>query len=249
MIVQFQSEWGSHSMDLSQPLDISLPLRREGGVEAFHIPSPRFTPFQAGPFVGDVSQGGSCNCEDITFNPHGNGTHTEGVGHITEDLFTIGRCMKQFFFLSQLVSISPRQMEGGDRVIDEGLLGDALGGKTLPALIIRTLPNGPEKKSARYSGQNPPFFTPSALAMLREKGVDHLLVDLPSVDREDDGGELLSHRAFWNYPHQTRWHSSITELIYVPSDIEDGRYGLELQVLALECDASPSRPLLYRLSA
>jgi hypothetical protein len=33
---------------------------------------------------------------------------------------------------------------------------------------------------------------------LHESGIQHLLIDLPSVDKEKDEGKLLAHKAFWN---------------------------------------------------
>jgi hypothetical protein len=81
---------------------------------------------------------------------------------------------------------------------------------------------------------------------LADKDVEHLLIDLPSVDKEKDGGELLAHRAFWNFEGKMRKQATITELIYVPNNIKDGTYFLNLQVAPFENDASPSRPVLYR---
>jgi hypothetical protein len=81
---------------------------------------------------------------------------------------------------------------------------------------------------------------------MANNGIDHLLLDLPSVDREVDGGALAAHRAFWNYPENPRMKATITELIYVPSKVQDGQYFLNLQVAPIENDASPSRPVLYR---
>ena len=85
--------------------------------------------------------------------------------------------------------------------------------------------------------------------------VDHLLVDLPSVDRMQDNGLLLAHRAFWGMPQgsaalsqATHPHATITELIYVPDNVADGNYLLNLQVAPLDADAAPSRPLLYPLT-
>jgi arylformamidase len=77
--------------------------------------------------------------------------------------------------------------------------------------------------------------------------VQHLLTDLPSVDREQDGGRLLAHRAFWNYPAQPRLEATISELLRIPPTLPDGEYLLELQVLDLDSDASPSIPTLYAL--
>ena len=76
----------------------------------------------------------------------------------------------------------------------------------------------------------------------------HLLLDLPSVDREEDAGQLLAHHAFWQYPAQPRREATITELIFVPNEIADGLYLLNIQITSLELDASPSKPVLYALS-
>ena len=80
---------------------------------------------------------------------------------------------------------------------------------------------------------------------LYEQGVRHFLIDTPSVDREEDGGDLAAHHAFWNYPSAPRLDATITELIFVPEIVKDSIYFLDLQVAALENDASPSKPLLY----
>jgi hypothetical protein len=73
------------------------------------------------------------------------------------------------------------------------------------------------------------------------------LIDLPSVDKEVDGGQLAAHHAFWNYPNQTQFHKTITELIYVPNEVPDGTYILNLQIAPFENDASPSKPILYKV--
>ena len=40
---------------------------------------------------------------------------------------------------------------------------------------------------------------------------------------------------------------TITELIYVPNEIKDGLYLLQIQIASLEIDASPSKPVLYEI--
>ena len=83
---------------------------------------------------------------------------------------------------------------------------------------------------------------------LNQNGIEHLLVDLPSVDREEDQGRLSAHKAFWGMETgPLRINSTITELIYVPDEIPDGLYLLNLQVMNLANDAAPSRPVLYAL--
>ena len=44
----------------------------------------------------------------------------------------------------------------------------------------------------------------------------------------------------------TRIKNTITELIYVPNDVEDGEYLLNIQIAPFESDCAPSRPVLLR---
>ena len=113
------------------------------------------------------------------------------------------------------------------------------------ALIIRSLPNHEDKCSRNYSGTNPPYLTPEAMEYIVQQGIEHLLLDLPSVDREQDEGKLACHKIFWNYPEHPRKHCTISELIYVPDTIKDGNYLLQIQIPNISCDAAPSRPVLY----
>ena len=83
--------------------------------------------------------------------------------------------------------------------------------------------------------------------LLWEKGFNHVLLDTPSVDKEQDGGKLLAHHAFWQYPENTNTFRTITELVFINEEIKDGIYLLNLQVAAFENDAAPSRPVLFQL--
>ena len=78
--------------------------------------------------------------------------------------------------------------------------------------------------------------------------MQHLLIDLPSVDKEKDDGALLAHKAFWNIPQGPRKNATITEFVYVKNTIKDGPYVLNLQVAPFKNDASPSRPVLYEIA-
>ncbi|MCH2217623.1 MAG: cyclase family protein, partial [Flavobacteriales bacterium] len=79
------------------------------------------------------------------------------------------------------------------------------------------------------------------------KEIKHLLIDLPSVDKEKDDGLLLAHHGFWNTLGELRLDATITEFIYVPNSVEDGTYFLNLMVAPFENDASPSRPVLFTI--
>ncbi len=52
------------------------------------------------------------------------------------------------------------------------------------AAVVRTLPNDDSKRTREYSGTLPPYLTLDAAQWLASAGVQHLVVDLPSVDRE-----------------------------------------------------------------
>jgi kynurenine formamidase len=146
--------------------------------------------------------------------------------------------------LAALASFVP-ESRGTDRMVTLAQVEGYFSGPVPQAVILRTLPNPESKKHARYTGTNPPYLEASAAAWFARMGVEHLLLDLPSVDREADGGALAAHKAFWGLPGQPRAAATITELVYVPDHVTDGTYLLNLQVAPFENDASPSRPLLF----
>lgn len=232
-------------VDFTHPIDISLPVKK-GGVKAWYVNDPVIEPVRMGDWVGEVAQGGSVNFKNITFNPHGHGTHTECVGHISKEFYSVNNSLKQFMFLAELITVLPEEING-DKVITRKTLELFLQDKNPEALVIRTLSNSEEKTQHDYSNTNPPYIDEGAMKYILERGIEHLLFDTPSVDREVDGGALRAHRAFWEHPANTNISRTITELIYVPNDVFDGTYLLNLQVAPIENDASPSRPVLYRV--
>jgi arylformamidase len=243
--IQYNSE--IYQIDLSLPLDISIPLRASNSnVNAWYLDAPKMDPVKFGDWVGNVEAGADVNFNNIMFNPHAHGTHTECVGHITKKVHSINENLKQFFFFAEVVTIPPEKVKG-DFVISKKLLQFALGNKKRDAIIIRTMPNTKEKLSRQYSNTNPTYLLEDAAIYLKETGVKHLLVDVPSVDKEKDGGKLLAHNAFWNTKGKLRLDATITELIFVPNSIEDGTYFLNLQIAPFENDATPSKPVLYKI--
>lgn len=235
-------------VDFSKPHDISIRIKN--GAEnpsAYYAPLVEITPVVQENFIGDISQGGIVNYKNIKINPHGNGTHTECVGHIAKEEYLINQCLKEFMFLAELTSVIPTKIENGDRVITQQHVNHLTNANGAKAIVIRTQPNDIDKETRNYSGTNPPYILDEAVAYLVYKGYEQLLIDLPSVDREEDGAKFLAHKAFWKYPGTVRKNSTITEMIYVDNEIKDGLYLLQLNVLNIELDASPSRPLLYDL--
>jgi len=237
----------TYTIDLSKPLDISLSLRGDDkNPIAWYLNAPRIQPVVDGDFVGKVTAGSSTNFNNIQFNPHAHGTHTECVGHITPEFYSVNNALKTFFFTSKVISIEPEKLNE-DFVISEKQIRNFLNGEEVEALVIRTLPNYIDKRSKKYSHTNWPYLEEGAAKYIRECGIKHLLIDLPSVDKEKDEGKLLAHKAFWDFPKNIRRDATITELIYVPNKIEDGFYILNLQIASFENDASPSKPILYKI--
>lgn len=236
------------TVDLSKPIDISIPINEgESNPNCYWADDVKFNTISSGDFVGSVDQGGSVNYQSVTLTPHGNGTHTECYGHLTPDGATINKQLRQFNFLSQLISVEPALNTEGDLVIEAKEVKQLLIKLPIQALIIRTLPNDVSKLNRQYSGTNPPYFSPELMQLLVDKGIKHLLVDLPSVDKEVDGGKLLAHKSFWGFSGDIRKEATITELIYVDNSIKDGSYLLNLQIPSLNMDAAPSKPIIYSI--
>ncbi len=269
-------QFNGRNYDLS-PIDISIPLRFNGAQpNAYGVEPATSKPCEYGSLVGDTRRGGSVNFEQYTFIPHCNGTHTECIGHITQERISVRDCLKEVFMPAVLITVEPSK-EQDDLVITSDAIAMAIKsepgaiatGAFLPnrgsgerppatgtrtALIVRTLPNDDNKLTRAYGAQSvPAYFTPDAMGFIVESGFKHLLVDLPSIDRLFDGGKLLNHRIFWNVEpgsfevnDNSRINATITELIYVPNDVKDGEYLLNLQIAPFESDCAPSRPILLR---
>ena len=256
MLATYPHHDRTYTFNPTAPLDISLPLAPgENQINCFWAEPVQFDVIRVGDFVGSVALGGSTNYQRVHLTPHGNGTHTECYGHISPDpQATLNRCLRRFLFVARLVSVQPRPQPNGDQVVLlEDVRRELEGGPEAnarpEALVLRTLPNHRAKRTRQYSGTNPTYLEPALAHYLAEHHIEHLLLDLPSVDREEDGGQLLAHHAFWQYPHATRTHATITELVFVPNEVEDGLFLLSLQPTSLELDASPSKPILYALGS
>ena len=235
-----------YTIDPLQFYDISMPFSAQpNAARAWYIDPVKIEPVRLGDWVGSVKAGGSVTFNNIFFNPHAHGTHTECVGHISKEDFSINNNLKQFFCLATLLTVTPQKRDE-DLVIDANLFEEIKKAKT-EAIVIRTLPNTLSKLSTNYSNSNPPYITSEAMQLLVDFGIKHLLIDLPSVDKEQDGGALAAHHIFWQYPADTRLDATITEFVFVDNEIPDGVYLLNLQVAPFENDASPSRPLLFPL--
>lgn len=256
-------------VDTQDCYDLSIPLQFDARQpRAFGAGRATGSVLTAGSFTGDVRRGGSCNCSTYSLTPHCNGTHTECVGHLTTDRVHVRDIAREVLVLAQLLSVTVQDSQQteersrpapqpGDTLITRVALERAAQPHDLRgcrALVIRTLPNGPDKQFRDYDVAPAAYFSSEAMRWIVARGIDHLVVDLPSVDRAADEGLLTAHRLFWGMPpqatqalHATRAHATITELAYIDAAVPDGVYLLNLQVAPFNSDAAPSRPLLLKL--
>lgn len=248
------------------------------------------TPMQVENFIGDTQQGGSCNVNELTINPHCNGTHTESIAHIchyaiktetANDAETVTKHTENHpLTLAQInipalmpcaiISITPElalksdehynpDFYPHDAIISRKLLKQACShynNEQLQALVIRTLPNVKSKCQQAYSPSNQPaFFSREAILYLNERGVEHLVVDLPSIDRLHDEGVMTCHHLFWQVAQGSRQinnasltNKTITEMAFIDNKIVDGFYFINIQTPAFHNDAAPSRPVIFTTS-
>ena len=107
----------TYAIYIDQPLDITIPLRAtKNNVNAWYIKEPSIEPVKIDDWVGSVEHGAPVNFNNISFNPHAHGTHTECVGHITQKKYSINQCLKQFFFVAEVITVAPEKL-GDDFVI------------------------------------------------------------------------------------------------------------------------------------
>jgi arylformamidase len=266
MTIQITLPTGTYTLSPT-PIDLSIPLQFNGPQpNSYGVPPAVSQAFEGGGFIGDVRRGGSCNFETYHLTPHCNGTHTECVGHITAERLAVHELLQDDFLPATLLSVAPQEvpqsadsydppLKPGDKIITRQQLASALENISAPflkALIIRTLPHDEGKLRRDYMQEAPAFFSLEAMRYIRERGVEHLLVDLPSVDRLFDEGKLSNHRIFWDVVGVAGPSSptsrTITEFIFVPEEVMDGHYLLNLQIAPFVSDAAPSRPRIFRLA-
>ena len=267
MIATFSKGKRSFKIDTEEPLDISIPLNFTG-------PQPNFIgvgkatshPYQSETVIGDIKEGGGCNFDTITLTTHCNGTHTECIGHITHENISLNNILTDTWILVELITIHPVKaggtgdtytefMENNDLIIDRISIQNSFEKRqNIDGIVIRTLPNDDSKRFNTYTtSHESPYFSNEAMAFFEQLKINHLIVDLPTIDRIDDGGILSNHHTFWHIPigtynvNKSTLHKTITEIAYIRNEISDGIYLMNLQIAPLVSDASPSRPILFKV--
>lgn len=233
--------------DSSSFIDLSIPLNF-GGTQPnyFGVEKATSVPYKSGNLIGATKQGGGCNFDVLTLIPHCNGTHTECVGHIVNDNISVHSIITDVLIPVTLITVQPR-----DGIIHEGQIAVESGFNA--GLILRSLPNNESKCSRAYDSDHlPPYFSEEAMNKINVLSVNHLLVDMPTIDPAYDEGRLVNHHIFWGVDQDKHdldgnppSSKTITEMIYVPNDVPDDRYLLQIQVANFVSDAAPSRPVIF----
>jgi arylformamidase len=256
-VLQQRAVTDSIAVNFNAATSLALTLQFDAAhPQHFGAPPATSTAFQVGGFEGAVSRGASCNCQRITLIPHCNGTHTESASHLTLLQRPLYDIVPAGPINALLITVAPTPVtatgedslpapQAGDRLITCDSLSaawQAVRGENPRALLLRT--------GTSWSDAAPPYLSRQLVAELVARGVEHLVTDLPSVDRLDDARHLTAHRLFFGLPAgstdlaaATRSHCTITELAQFPSHLLDGACAVQLQIPAFSGDAVPSRPL------
>lgn len=265
----FDLDSGPVFWDRETAIDLSIPQSfDQNQPNHFGAPPAARHAMRSGEFVGNTRKGGSCNVPVITLNPHCNGTHTECIRHVTHHGPHVTDVTPKGPILCAVLTVAPTpainctdfyepKPDNQDLIIDRSRLAQSA--ENIPlfeadAAIIRTLPNCEDKKNRDYEQTPAPYFSVDAIEFLISHNIDHLLTDLPSIDKAHDQGHMACHRKFWGLPPRSQddlkanrpW-CTVTEMIYVPESVDDGLYLLQLQIPNFTLDVAPSRPLLFPL--
>lgn len=247
----------SGAVSLALVLDFDRPHPRH-----FGAPPATSEAFRVGSFEGDVARGASCNCRRVHLIPHCNGTHTESASHLTLQQRALHELLPVAPVPALLLSVQPvAAAESGEDSLPAPQAGDRL--ITRAALLAAWQPYADAAPRAlllhtgtAWDDVAPPFLSRQLVQELVDRGIEHLVTDLPSVDRLADEGRLTAHRIFFGLPagstdlaSATRPQASITELATFPPGLRNGPCALQLQVPAWTGDAVPSRPLYLPLTA
>ncbi len=270
MKIKIELNGTNYSIDQDQVEYISLQVNFNGEQpNTYDVDKASARAYEAGSFIGDTRRGGGCNFEEYRIIPHCNGTHTECVGHISFERIPVNSILKNILIPSTLITVKPvKASETEDNYdpvkndTDMIITAESIKEKVessdrdfLNGLIIRTLPNGPDKMTRRYSQDIPPFLSLEAMNYIRSLNIEHLLLDVPSVDRTFDEGKLSAHHIFWDVKslsHDVNPDNcsarTITEMVYVPDSVTDGKYFVSIQIPDFSSDAAPSRVMLYEIA-
>tara|TARA_A100001015_G_scaffold284439_1_gene350890 strand:- start:1020 stop:1805 length:786 start_codon:yes stop_codon:yes gene_type:complete len=239
---------------------ISIPMNfnSNNNPKFYDESNPIKEPYTSNDVKYNINNNASCNVPIIKFNIHCSGTHTETGAHIFKGSKTIGELPNLNFIPSRLITIKPQKQsnenyhvtyDSTDQIITKQILIKSLDAYNdfIECIIIRTLPNSENKLKLNYNEHNHPFLSNDAIYYLKEKAVKHIIIDTPSIDRSDDGGQLKNHKIFFSDNDNSINKNTVTELAFIPDSCIDGRYFVCIGYPKFQLDAAPSNPVIYKV--
>ncbi|MDP2176709.1 MAG: cyclase family protein [Bacteroidota bacterium] len=244
MILKIEHHNKEWQINVEKFHDISIPINKTLNVNCYYLDEPAFSYYESPQFSGSLENGGSVNCEKISYYAHASGTHTECALHVLKVGFDMRNVLMPLLQLGVLLTIEPKEI-GDEKVIDESFFEYLDNYNKANVIIVRTLPNKEDKKTINYSNTNPPYFTKASVELLKSKGFKHIITDLPSIDKESDEGKLAAHKAWFVENEKVPLDRTISELVYIANEIHDAHYFVSINFPKIETDAVPSSIVLY----
>ncbi|MCP5104278.1 MAG: hypothetical protein GY950_12900 [bacterium] len=234
---------------------------------AFHLApiTSRTVEFE-GQFTGNVKRVGSCNVDTLQYVPHGL-THLETSAHIlspdadpptVKDIPT-----EKLSGIVYLIDLSHLGGKAGEQIPWEAVRGK-LEQNTFPIAMVALKTHASGLPQAYdFSGKDFLSLAPETAKGIHDyefhipegnKTIDCLLLDLPSIDPESDGGKLSAHRAFFGLPGtgitaDDKEKRALVELAWF-SGLEEGYYYAVITPPRFETNAVTTgivfRPLIER---
>jgi arylformamidase len=222
-----------------EPQSVSREIFFKDGtrsVNAFHFsPITLKTVELEGQFIGDVTRGGSCNVDTLQYIPHGL-THLETSAHILSPSVNPPTVkdipLENLSGIVYLIDLSRRGMKKGE-LIPPGVIQKKLEALTLPVSMLALKTHSsmlPEDYD--FSGKDFLSLAPETARVIHDyrspNRIDCLILDLPSIDPESDGGKLAAHREYFGLPqtgHNAKDNEkrTLVELAWF-ANLEEGYY-------------------------
>ncbi|MEA1881254.1 MAG: hypothetical protein U9N31_02490, partial [Candidatus Marinimicrobia bacterium] len=155
----------TYHVELESATCLAIPYDYDGEQpNFFNVPKGAASPYESDDFVGCVNGNKGCEVMVINQNIHCTGTHTECAGHIQNENIFINDVLTPGYILTELISVNPIDwvdtaesyhcpVAPDEKVITRRLIKDFVS-QPVPGLVIRTLPNTPEKLDRKYDESN-----------------------------------------------------------------------------------------------
>ena len=260
MNIKIELDNKSYLVNTDKGIDLSIPtdFKTDNGPRFYEKRNPELNYYTESDKEYNLENGGGCNVPIIKLNIHCSGTHTECANHIIKNAPLINKLLIPDYIPSQLITVNPEDSttekyhvdtDKEDRFITKVQLEKIIDLNCLSfnkCLIIRTKPNDLEKCNQDYNKTPHPFLTNEAIVFIKNAGFQHIVVDMPSIDRYNDDGKLGNHHIFFTDNNISN-KNTVTEFVYIPNSCKDGKFFLNLNIANFNLDAAPSRPIIYSI--